>query len=238
VPRIVILGTGTGVGKTYVTSLLVRALATAAPGRSVVAVKPVETGVTRARGGAPAPGSDAALLEAASSGPTLRPHPLHALPAAVSPHLAARQRRAAISLPRIQRWLGLSPGSDATLHDMWQLVETAGGAFSPLSARLTNADLALRLEPSIWILVAPDALGVLHDVRATLLALKAVARAPDHLVLSACRAPDASVGTNARELERVGLPRPIVAVARGASPASLGPLVRALLAHPTPRRPR
>jgi dethiobiotin synthetase len=112
---------------------------------------------------------------------------------------------------------------------MWLLVETAGGALSPLSARLTNVDLALALSPAIWILVAPDALGALHDVRATLLAMKAIARAPDYLVLSACRAADASVGTNARELERVGLPRPIATLPRdSASMASLAPLVRAL----------
>jgi hypothetical protein len=47
-------------------------------------------------------------------------------------------------------------------------------------------------------LVAPDALGVLHDVTAT---LRSLPRRPDFVVLSAARPADASSGTNAQELE-------------------------------------
>jgi len=97
---------------------------------------------------------------------------------------------------------------------IWSVVETAGGVFSPLSATATNLDLALALEPAIWVLVAADSLGVLHDVTATLQAMRARGRAPDHVVLCAARAPDASTGTNAAELAALGIVTPSAVLAR------------------------
>jgi dethiobiotin synthetase len=224
--RIVVLGTGTDVGKTHVATRLVRALCAALPGQDVVGIKPVETGVRRRpKDGRPPAGTDAHALEFVSRGTPLRPHPFAAFADPVSAHLAARRERSSVSIRAVVRAVTLH---GATLRG-WQIVETAGAVFSPLTTRATNLDLARALEPAIWILVAPDALGVLHDVRATLLAMRATARVPDYLVLSAARAPDASVGTNAAELARVGLPKPVAIVARDAGDAALAPLVRALL---------
>jgi dethiobiotin synthetase len=224
-PRIVVLGTGTGVGKTYCSVLLTRALAAIAPQMPVVAVKPLETGhPKRQRDGDPSPGSDAALLERASTGAAPRPHPLYALPDPVSVHLAARRARVPVSVKKVRAWCTNIP------YNTWHVIETAGGVLSPLSPRATNIDLARALEPAIWILVAPDALGVLHDLRATLLALERVARRPDFIVLSAARAADASTGTNAAELRRVGLPRAAAVLRRDERDATaLTPLVRALI---------
>src|SRR6476660_5226699 len=89
--RIVILGTGTGVGKSYVARRLIEALA-ARTREDVVGIKPVETGITsRAKNRSkPPPGSDARALELVSRGTPIRPHPLRAFAPAVSPHLAAR----------------------------------------------------------------------------------------------------------------------------------------------------
>jgi dethiobiotin synthetase len=225
--RVVILGTGTGVGKTYFTAALARSLATEMPG-SVLALKPVETGVARDRSGAPARASDAHRLEAATPGaPRRRPHPLYAFKEPLSPHLAARREGRRVSLNRVAQWAI----RDSALHDVpcISLIETAGGAFSPVTARATNFDLALRLEPAVWILVGTDALGTLHDVRATLLAMEKSGRAPNHLVLSAARTPDPSTGSNAAELARVGLPRPIAVLDRNDPGGhSLRSLVRAL----------
>ncbi|HVW26376.1 MAG TPA: dethiobiotin synthase [Polyangiaceae bacterium] len=226
-PRLVILGTGTGVGKSYFAQRLVRALAAAAPDVDVVGVKPVETGITR-RGldGSPPPRSDAKALERFSRGTLPRPHPLIAFSPAVSPHLAARLAKKRITARELARLLAIH---DATLRG-WQIIETAGGAFSPLNSQECNVDLARALDPSIWVVVAPDALGVLHDVRATLTAMRACARRPDYLVLSAARRRDASSGTNAAELPRVGLPKPIAVLARGDDGSkALAPLIRRLL---------
>jgi hypothetical protein len=88
---------------------------------------------------------------------------------------------------------------------LWSLIETAGGVFSPLSTTRSNLDLARALEPAFWLLVAPDALGVLHDLTATLIAMGERSRRPDAVVPTASRGIDASTGTNARELARLGV---------------------------------
>jgi dethiobiotin synthetase len=61
------------------------------------------------------------------------------------------------------------------------------------------------IEPSVTILVAPDRLGVLHDVTAC---------ARKVIVLSAPRTPDASTGTNAAELESLGIAHVIASFPR------------------------
>lgn len=219
--RVVILGTGTGVGKTRVSTLLATALHEARTGLAVAALKPVETGIHRRRGRRPPHGSDAEALEAVSSA-RASSHPLYAYSQPLSVHLASRSRDP-VSIKQIRRWL-------STIHYDICIVETAGGALSPLSRNKVNFDLAASLEPAVWVVVAPDTLGVLHDVGATWMAARAGWRAPDYLVLSASRPPDASTGTNARELPRVGLPRPIAVIPPGCrSTQPLMALARALL---------
>jgi hypothetical protein len=89
------------------------------------------------------------------------------------------------------------------------------------------------------VLVAPDSLGVFHDVRAALLGLTAVSRAPDYLVLSQSRVRDAATGLNAAEFRRIGLPRPIAVVGRDADArVALAPLVRAMARRSTLEGPR
>ena len=141
-----------------------------------------------------------------------RTAPVYGFAAPISPHLAAARAGTAIELRRILDWIFREEAAhDATPHVMSQgmtLVESAGGAFSPLSSSATNVDLARALEPATWILVAADALGVLHDVRATLLALERYGRRPDHVILSAARGVDASTGSNAAELSALGIANP------------------------------
>lgn len=232
--RIVVLGTGTAVGKSYVARRLIEALAQRTE-EDVIGIKPVETGIVRRADSRAAPParSDARALEDVSRGTPIRPHPIRAFPQPISPHLAARLGRQHLSAGAL--------AARVTLHGTtirgWQVIETAGGAFSPLNATECNVDLARALDPSIWVVVAPDALGVLHDVRAALLAMRALGREPDYLVLSAARRPDASLGTNARELPRVGLPKPIAVLRRGDDGRrALAPLVRRLLAARQRRR--
>lgn len=205
--RVVLLGTGTDVGKTYVGVALVRELRRLDPSRRVLALKPVESGV--ARGVA----MDARALEAAA--PDARypsPHPLYAFEPPISPHLAARHVNITIDVERIAGWLRDVEASAAA--DSIYVVETAGGVFSPLTDALTNLDLAHALEPAIWLLVVPDALGALHDSRATLMAMAQAARAPDYVVVNAAREPDAATGTTARELASLGLAQPAATLSR------------------------
>lgn len=219
-PRVVILGAGTGVGKTWVTVALVSALRASG---QVLALKPVESGLSAVPGAGkrPPPGSDAAQLEAAAGWTVpLDAHPLFGFLDAVSPHLAAARSSREIELPAIQAWVSRNEAAvraraefaadDETRHvrlsavgQVWCFIETAGGAFSPLSPESTNVDLAVSLNPDVVILVAPDRLGVLHDVGAVVPALKNRGVNVQHIILSQASLPDPSTGTNLRELQRL-----------------------------------
>jgi dethiobiotin synthetase len=73
---------------------------------------------------------------------------------------------------------------------------------SPIGKGLTNLDLVRALQPDRILLVAPDRLGVLHDVTAALHALRTLA--PElpipTLLLQTPASPDSSTGTNADEI--------------------------------------
>jgi dethiobiotin synthetase len=205
--RWVILGTGTGVGKTFAATALVRLLAHR--GTPVAGLKPIETGLGTGGGEA----QDAAGLAAESFHVKLPwPHPLYAFAAPIAPSRAARAAGELIDLRRVVAWVDgvTSPGTAPA--DV--VVETAGGVFSPLHETATNFDLARALEPCTWLLVAPDRLGVLHDVGSCLLAMEALGRRPDYLVLSAPEQVDASTGTNHEELARNPQMPPLIRLPR------------------------
>jgi dethiobiotin synthetase len=186
--RVVILGTGTSVGKTFVTAALGAAWRSRG---SVLGLKPIETGV-----GESETGDAGTIAEAAGHAPALSPW---RFARGVSPHLAAREQGASIDVAEVAGWVSEQERRSAP---SLTLVESAGGAFSPLGPGVTNLDLALSLAPAMWLLVAPDSLGVLHDLSAT---LRALPRPPDGVVLSSARPPDASSGSNAAELKRLGI---------------------------------
>lgn len=215
--RIIVLGCGTGVGKTRVSVALLRRAA--ARGQVALGLKPIESGIIRAGDSiAPPDGSDAAALGAAGSLRTNLPHPLYALKDPVSPHLAARSAGLEVNLGRVTAWVEQAE-ADATTHivphrALLNVIETAGGVFSPLGFGIANFELAQALEPALWVLVAANSLGVLHEVSATLKAMRACGREPDHLVLSGAHEPDASTGGNAAELSTLGIATPSAVLAR------------------------
>jgi dethiobiotin synthase len=196
--RLVILGTGTNVGKTFVTAALADALR---PGRRVLALKPIETGVEVDESG------DAGTIASAARHPPALSRWRYRRP--VSPHLAAHDQQQEIRAEEVAAWVRQQ---EDTHKPEVTLVESAGGAFSPLAAGVTNVELASALEPALWLVVAPDALGVLHDVSAV---LRALPRQPDAVALSSCRASDSSSGTNATELKRLGICEVLFSLARG-----------------------
>jgi len=219
-----VLGCGTAVGKTRVSVALLRELE--ARGFQALGLKPIESGLDLAaaaeasdRQSEHEPKSDAAALARAGSLKSNVPHPLYAFVDPVSPHLAARLRGTAIDMEQVVAWVSAAEASVTPLvasHSAkrWTIVETAGGVFSPLGPGLSNFELARRLDPALWVLVAADSLGVLHDVSATLEAMRARGRSPDHLVLSGAREPDASTGSNAAELTTLAIATPSAVLAR------------------------
>jgi dethiobiotin synthetase len=190
---IVVLGTGTEIGKTHASIAVTSALT--AMGLSVSALKPIESGVplnpTEAT-------TDFGSLAAFSSYPAHPPPYAFADP--VSPHLAARRAHVTIDIERITAWV---QGHAARIV----LVETAGGMLSPIDKTHTNLDLARALKPDFVLLVAPDRIGVLHDVTATLHAYRTLAsELPSPvLLLQPPATPDTSTGTNADEITWLGI---------------------------------
>lgn len=232
--RILVLGTGTEIGKTHVSVGVLRALA--ARGARALGIKPVESGLTEV-------GPGQADYERLGAAGIFTAFPRYGLDEPLSPHLAARRAGRALELSEISTWVSELERAHAPSLT-W--VETAGGAFSPLSETMVNADLIRELEPSLVLLVAPDRLGVLHDVGAALRALaqyaelpseapaappdestraferhegsfgsprgswagaENVLRTPVHAVVLSASRTDTSSGTNGAELQRVVFPR-------------------------------
>lgn len=152
---VAVLGTGTGVGKTVVSAAILRSAR--AKGLDVAGLKPIQTGTDEP--------TDAELLAEASGHPVV-PRYLYKPP--ISPHLAARLAGEAIELSQLNAWVRRHSRAVT-------LVETAGGAFSPVTDRETNADFAHGLSPFRTVLVCSAALGAFHATRATLSALRSEA---------------------------------------------------------------
>jgi len=181
-----IAGTGTEVGKTYVTARLRRGLPNA------LALKPVESGYIAEQ-------SDARAIADSDSWTA----PLYHFEQGLSPHQLARQAGVHIESSRIKEWL---VAAAKAANPEWLLVETAGGLLTPLDdAGLTNLELARRIGVDGWILVAANRLGVLHDVSAALCAAQLVAWPPRAVVLSGSQR-DLSSDHNTTELERLVAP--------------------------------
>jgi len=224
--RWVILGTGTGVGKTFVARALVQAIAER--GHPAAGLKPIETGLGLAGSAGASDAAELASLAFCASLPS--PHPLYGFAEPVTPSRAARTSGQHIELQRIASWVRGAAATEAL--PLQVIIETAGGVFSPLTDQHSNFDLAKVLDPSIWVLVAPNRLGVLHDVTSALRAMAALGRQPDWIILSAPEAPDPSTPTNREELGRLHS-TPVVELPRN-DPRPLAVLLAALAPRPAP----
>ena len=197
---IFISGTGTEIGKTYVSCKLVAAIQTT--GLSVAAIKPIETGCD------PTP-SDATLLAQACGNEALATDTrfYRAFPA-LAPHAVELQGGEKMpplgTLARAVHELGAA--SDVCL------VEGAGGLFVPLRANVqeTNADFARLLNARV-VVVAPNKLGVLSDVIAILEAARARQLSIAAIYLNTFEShTDLSQQTNKEVLSECAGPIPIV----------------------------
>jgi dethiobiotin synthetase len=152
---VLVVGTGTGVGKTWVTGRLARALH--ARGLFVAARKPAQSYDPADDLG----GTDAALLATATGDQPEMVCPEHRwYPVAMAPPMAAEV-------------LGQPPYTiaEAVGEMRWPdgaevgLVEAAGGVRSPIAADGDSVDLAEALRPDLVLLVAHAGLGTLNGVR-------------------------------------------------------------------------
>jgi dethiobiotin synthetase len=140
-----VTGTDTGVGKTWVTLALMRALQ--AQGLRVLGMKPVATGCSWMNG--ELRNEDALLIQqhASRSLPYHRVNP-YAYEAAVSPDIAAKRDKIPVELDEIVvQCRALESGADCVL------VEGIGGWAVPLGERVKVADMALCLGLPVVLVV-------------------------------------------------------------------------------------
>lgn len=166
--RLFVTGTDTGVGKSFVTAALARALRH--EGESVRALKPITSGVDAG------PGEDALLL--ASAAGHLPPLAV-TLRGAFSPHRAARLEGRQLELDEVAAWVESHAGPTT-------LVEGAGGWEVPCGPSWRIADLASRLGWPVLV-VAPNQLGVINHSLLTVGAIRQRGLVPAGLVLSGGR---------------------------------------------------
>ena len=161
-----VAGTDTGVGKTYVAALLLRAFA--AQGKTTLGLKPVAAGCTPTTGGLR--NDDALALIAASTVklPYAQVNPV-ALVAPVAPHIAAAQENRRL---RVAQLAGLVRGATLQGRADITLVEGAGGWRVPLNEGETLADLARELQLPV-ILVVGLRLGCLNHALLSARAIRA-----------------------------------------------------------------
>jgi dethiobiotin synthase len=157
VKRIFISGAGTGVGKTWVSRSLARALARRGDG--VAAIKPIETGC------APDPLDAIALARACRRPELARVQGLYRAREPLSPWAATLEG----ALPLVLDALVAS--TEALLRDDFGLVEGVGGLWVPLDGSRVVLDFARALGTPI-VFVARDELGVLSHVLAAHAALE------------------------------------------------------------------
>lgn len=161
---VVVLGTGTGVGKTWVATRMLRRTREEDPDLALAARKPVQSF-------APCDFvTDAELLAAATD-----EHPDDVCP----PH---RWYPAAMAPPMAASFLG-QPTFDLALlieETRWPagidvgVTETVGGPRSPVAADADSVAMAAALKPDLVVLVTYAGLGAINDVRLSAGAAEAI----------------------------------------------------------------
>ncbi len=199
-----ITGTDTNVGKTLVTASLLLALLER--GIRCAPVKPVQSGAAQ--------GDDDIRFCLSFAQPPFAADDhqrlcLHRLPLPASPHLAAREAGADLSVHALGKQI-------RALSREWKvlLIEGAGGLLVPYNERETTIDLikALSARP---VVVARDSLGTLNHTALTLRVLADEGITPAAVVVTSCPDPvnetDRQIREdNIREITRRAAPIPVV----------------------------
>ncbi|MFP6573525.1 MAG: dethiobiotin synthase [Pirellulaceae bacterium] len=205
-PGLFIVGTDTGVGKTYVTAQIARQLQQA--GKRVGVYKPVASGCLQEKGQFRSPDAEC-LWQAAGKPADLQavcPQQFHA---PLAPPEAARAEGRAVDekLLRtgLEHWLKCS---DIVL------VEGVGGLMSPLTEEEFVADLAYDFGFPV-VVVVPNQLGVINQTLQTLIAAVTFRDGIPvaGIILNNCQSPeitDTSRETNRQAISRHAVP-PVLA---------------------------
>ena len=160
--KVFITGTGTGVGKTYITSIILKNLLLR---QKVIGIKPISAGISQ----------DNLLNEDVQTlldcQPSIDDHQkinFYSLKKAVSPHIGAEEEGIQIDFDFIkQRISALENEYDRVL------IEGVGGILSPVDQSRTNLDLIKHLDIPV-ILIIGLKLGCINDALLTQHALQSL----------------------------------------------------------------
>ena len=194
---LLIVGTDTGVGKTFLAAAIARAWRR--QGRAFRVCKPVATGARRLDGRWRSEDTLALARAAGDDDPDGVTPWAFALPAA--PPVAARHAGATLALAELAGAVRRRrpPGGAV-------LVEGVGGLLCPLTERETVADLARALGLPL-VVVARRSLGTLNHTLLTLEAARGRGLAVAGVVVSEATPPEGLADeTNVAELRRLGVP--------------------------------
>jgi dethiobiotin synthetase len=188
---VVVTGTDTGVGKTWVACAIARALLAA--GVRVVAIKPVETGC-----GTTARAEEDGVRLAEATGQAEPREALIRLAAPLAPVLAAEREGRTIDFDDLLiRIEGYAAGADLVL------LEGVGGLLAPITWEWCLVDIAQALDARA-VLVASDRSGSVNHALLTLGALELASVPVTDVVITSPEVPDESTGTNDAAIARLG----------------------------------
>ena len=162
--KIFVAGTDTGVGKTYVSTIILSGLQQG--GYSTLGIKPLATGGVSYQN--PLYNEDAVYLQQNSSVQLnyTAMNPLIFEPP-IAPHIAAQQIQVALSVELLTKACGKALNTPVDIC----LVEGVGGWFTPLNDRETMADFVKRIDCKV-LLVVGIRLGCLNHALLTQSALQ------------------------------------------------------------------
>lgn len=198
--RLGVTGTDTGVGKTFVSTVLLGMMR--ARGLRVAAMKPVETGVS-----ADDPRSDAAQLRAAAGGedPLERVRPM-VLAEPLAPWVASARGGTTVDLAALDSaFAALCQGRDAVL------VEGAGGLLVPITRDVAFDGLFVQWDLDL-VVVAGNRLGAINHTLLTVRAAHDAGLRVRGVVLNALgpQPPRIAQSTNLETLAELLAPIPVL----------------------------
>ncbi len=196
-----ITGTDTGVGKTYVGRILVKALIKA--GLSCVPRKPIETGCSLTNGEYYPEDADQYYHATNKTIPLDEICPFRYEPP-ISPERAIRLANQIVTIENLAEICSPNTRPD------YLLIEGAGGFYSPLCSDGLNADLALKLTSDV-ILIVKDRLGCINQALLTIEAIENKQLNLIAVVLNQYREHKESEMNNFDDLQR-RLKYPVIAI--------------------------
>lgn len=188
-----VIGTGTNVGKTYVTASFTR------QNKNILAIKPIISGYSDAEE------TDTHILMQAQG--LTNPDAISPwrFAAPLSPETAAKREGREIIFSEVVEWCR----SRISAHQGITLIEGAGGVMSPAMSRHTMLDLAAALQLPV-LLVAGSYLGTISHILTAVTALKMRGVSIHEIIISESEISPMPLEETAETIERFCGIRPVI----------------------------